>query len=959
MISALNLLDQYLFAGIPSNAAWDFIKAAWAKTTARNWDELYLEAFDQAFEEQKPILAKYGDAEIALDRAALHEVLHQDVAAAGKTLSELTDAQFVNALADALAAHQVLTIGGNSLSDDDYRQMAANLVRHATVLFKHTVETNQAAFQQALIDQSMHNAALLAETKRYLEQHFDLALQALSLVPDIKADTEAIRRKLETDVIGRAAGPSRSERLSEMAQLSRARCIDRWQAAGLPRDVAIALADDPEVGAPKPAYRPSPQHPLLVLIAELGAGKSLLAERLFQYAISLADSSPNAPVPVFLKARDCVGRLRQAVFEQTEGVGDVRRQGATVVVDGADEAVGGADELLSDCRILADSWPHTTVVLTGRPSPAFSSDVCRERMDIELLSDEESTALIQRLSGDQRFHPFEWPAPVRDAIRRPLYAILLSGYLQNPREAKPQSTGELLNYLVERSLGRANANRMSSDLLLQRLAVLSVDRAGASVPAYEIGSRDQVQALLDSRLVVERGSAIAFPLALLTEWFAAHSLANGTLDPVDLVSDRVRLERWRYPIVMFVSLFGTTEVSGILEKLAEKHPAFTSTILSEALPKWEDDRQAAPLDAEGWGSRLRTAMQAWTKGIGPIAKLIAPVSQTGELRPLGIRGDSSHLVLGWYQGSQNLPGITSIPLQDQRSRPLDWPLVTSTQPGQHPAWAWRWTRDILRDKLTQLLRGEALPLTDGPLTMERVWQISQAMIGHGSHWEHPIPLLEIESSLQRTGENTTVVLRGHVTLRPHEVDWYRQQIASLRSTGLTTIDPPYPGPDLYVSGVGWIWDEYSDEQLLRRTEKVLAAATEGYAQLVTTWFPAFEPELATAALSPARLVGMLVPPSREKTRHPEGLVLHWYWLPLERGEQSEVCIRLGTEPFDSDKHFEMLKDHIRRFRHQAASWLPVSIHHGAADKILTPNPATQFAYEWLLDDFRRISWVGR
>lgn len=790
-------------------------------------------------------------------------------------------------------------------------------------------------------DRTAEHTAVLPEMLGVLKERLPAAAEANAS----RADT--------------AAGPNRSERLSEMAQLSRARCIERWQAAGLSRDVAIALADDPEVGAPKPEYQPTQQRPLLVLVAELGAGKSLIAERLCQSAVSLATSSPDAPVPVFLRARECMGRLRSAVLEQAEGLGDVRRQGATVIVDGADETGGGSEAVLSDCRILVNFWPHTTVVLTGRPSPAFSSDVCKERVDIEPLSDEESTALIRRLSGDQHFILFEWPASVRDAIHRPLFAILLSGYLQNPQDWKPRSTGELLNYLVERSLGRADANRVSSDVVLQRLAVLSTDRAGGFVQANEIGKRDDIQALLDSRLVVERGGAIGFPLALLTEWFAAHSLANGIPDPVDLVSDRVRLERWRYPLVMFVALFGAIELSGVLEKLAEQHPAFTSTILSEALPKWEDGGEAGPLSAERWGSRVRTAMQAWARGIGPIAKLIAPVTQTGQLRPLGIRGDSSHLVIGWYHGPQDLPGVVSFSPEDQRSHPLDWPLVESMQPGRHPAWAWRWTRDDLKDRLTQSLRRKALPLANGPLVTERFWQISQAMTECGSHWAYPIPLIEIESSLRRTGENTTLSLRDRVTLGPSEVAWYRRQIVGLRSIGLTDIEPPYAQPDLEASEGVRFGNEYSDEQLLSRTKQVLVAAIDGYRQLVATWFPAFESELVTATLLPARFVGALVPPSRTRTGQPPTPILHWYWLPLERDKESSVEIQLWIDSFGYDSHFEIVRTHIHRFRHEAENWLPVSTHHGDASKILAPNPATQFAYEWLLDDLRRISWVDR
>ncbi len=958
MISALNLL----FGGVPSNAVSDLIKFAFGKATTRSWDELYSDAFDQAFEEERPRLTKYGDAEIAFDRVALNKALHQDPAASvsGKTLSELTDAQFVYALADALAEQQVLTIGGNNLSDEGYRQIAANLVRHAMALFIDTVTTNQAAFQQAMIDQSMHDAALLAETQRYLEQHFELTFQALSLLPDIKADTEAIKRKLEINAAAMGSAPrlSRSERLSEMARESRARCIERWWVVGLSLDEAIALADDPNVGAPKPEHQPNPQRPLLVLVAELGTGKSLLAEHLFQSAINLATSTSDAPVPVFLKARECIGRLRQAVLVQAEGLGDVRRQGAAVVVDGVDEAGDGADELLRECRILVTLWSHTTIVVTSRPLPAFAPDLCKgERVDVRPLSEEEATALIQRLTGKEHFRLFGWPTSIRDAVRLPLFAILLSLHLRNPHDLAPQSTGDLLAYLVERALGRTTADGSASNVLLQQLAVLSTDRAGAFVSSNEFATRDHIQQLLASRLVVERHGAVGFPLAILREWFAAYSLASGVPTPVDLVRDRTRLQLWRYPLIMFVSMFGYAQVFTVLEKLAERHPGYTSDVVSEALSGWHISGEAGLYNPREWGLWIRAAMKAWVQGIGPLASCIAPVTENGRLRPLSIYGHGDVLTMSWYHGTEDLPDIVDSWPSDQDSRPFDWPVVASTHPVQRSVWAWRWTRDSLRSNLTRLLRENALPMDDGPLLAERFWQISQAIAGRSSLWADPIPVQKAERFLQSIGENETVSLRGSITLRPSDVAWYGKQVACLRSSGMTVIEAPYPGPDLSGPSKGWIWDNYSDEQLLKRTVKVLGAAIEGYGQLVETWFQAFAPELATAALLPARLVGTLIPPPREDAERWKGPSLDWYWLPLDRSERSGIDIQLGTSLPDSWKSFEVIRNHIGQFRSQAASWLPVSIEHREASIILTPNPATKLIYEWLRNDLKRVSWV--
>ena len=77
-----DLLNKYIFSGVPSNAAWDLIKAAWGKAHNKSWEALYLESFKQAVNEAEPILVKYtgGKGEIGLNEDELSNALHRDLA---------------------------------------------------------------------------------------------------------------------------------------------------------------------------------------------------------------------------------------------------------------------------------------------------------------------------------------------------------------------------------------------------------------------------------------------------------------------------------------------------------------------------------------------------------------------------------------------------------------------------------------------------------------------------------------------------------------------------------------------------------------------------------------------------------------------------------------------------------------------------------------------------------------
>ena len=53
-----DLLDKYIFSGVPSNAAYDLIKTAWEKANHRSWEDLFLDAFQEALDEMRPRLGE-------------------------------------------------------------------------------------------------------------------------------------------------------------------------------------------------------------------------------------------------------------------------------------------------------------------------------------------------------------------------------------------------------------------------------------------------------------------------------------------------------------------------------------------------------------------------------------------------------------------------------------------------------------------------------------------------------------------------------------------------------------------------------------------------------------------------------------------------------------------------------------------------------------------------------------
>jgi hypothetical protein len=221
-------------------------------------------------------------------------------------------------------------------------------------------------------------------------------------------------------------GRERSGSLEDIGRWSRARCIASWMATGMTRPEALAFADDLSVGRPPDEVRPRPEHPLCVIVGDAGSGKSLTGERLPQEAVADSIGDPDAPIPVWLRARDVNYNLTASIAKACEGIGNPQRQGVFVVIDGVDEIGSGARTVLNEARSTVEALPGARVVITSRPLPDFER--IEETVRLPVLSSEQSLSLIESIV-QRRVTGHQWPAAISEAIRRPFYALLLADWL--------------------------------------------------------------------------------------------------------------------------------------------------------------------------------------------------------------------------------------------------------------------------------------------------------------------------------------------------------------------------------------------------------------------------------------------------------------------------------------------------------------------------------------------------
>ena len=616
------------------------------------------------------------------------------------------------------------------------------------------------------------------------------------------ADIEAMRGMLEELVEARgASGPS----VDELWRESRARCAERWRRLGLSRDEAFELADDLLVGAPSPRARMALRRPLTIVTGEIGAGKSLLLDRLFQRAVVRLREDPETPLPAFVEARDVEGRLQDAVVRKTSFLGNPREQGAAVFLDGTEEAGrAAAVRLLREARILAETWPNTVVVIAGRPLPDFVGQ--EETLSVPELDAGEQEGLIERISG-REVAPnlaYYWPRSIKEAIKRPLFATLLALDLKTQDISNPRSTGELLSGLVERVFDRAGETVDTG--VLMRLATACVDRGGP-VRATDVAATAEIARLRQTGLVLERAGAASISLQILTEWFAAQALENELVDPRQLASEFARLERWRYPLAIAVATFGYARVQEILSPIAVSAPGFASQVVSQALAYSTIRQEAPPTPPSHFAEQMRDTMASWVAGIGKMASLIAPVREDGSLETLGLgiyRGEVHDY--SWYSGQESLGNWVSLYdyLPDGNPNP-EWRRVRAVGPQRQAAWVWRYTLEDLRTQLTERLKKRRLPISGGLLLREAAWEaarmLDRSFGGHRRPEREPIPLenldhcLEIVSGYQdgQTGEVHIGDLSGRA--RTYELRYVKSEMRRLRTAGVTEMTPPWPTAD--------------------------------------------------------------------------------------------------------------------------------------------------------------------
>ncbi|WP_145948220.1 lipase/acyltransferase domain-containing protein [Paenibacillus sp. Y412MC10] len=745
----------------------------------------------------------------------------------------------------------------------------------------------------------------------------------------------------------------RVEILDREEALSKARCIARWQAAGLSKEKAQEIAQ--KVQTKFEDWSPTAERPISLLLGEFGIGKSLIADLMYQKLIEKAKLDSNCPIPIYLKASPDIASLASYVREAIEKNGDSKSDRFFIIIDGLDEVgVSIVGQILDESRAIVETWKGSRITLMSRPLPILSR--LEEARYIPRLTEEESIQIISLVSEVEVSIGFRhsWPQVVKDAITRPLFAILLGLFLKDADMMVPRSKGELLTHLVEKALSRSEINNDQTKSILNRLAVLSIDRGNVPIPKSEIATGNELHSLVASGLIIESDNKISYSLPILAQWFAAQAIGDNIKDITVLKNDLQTMEYWRYPLIIFISLFSHDIVYEKFNLIVESNPAFASGIVDEGLAEWGLSIDIVPPPALQSGERIHSTMKSWVNGIGILSKLIAPIDEDNNVLPIAVKVTEDWVTSSWYNGNKKIPNINELP---EEIHPLintdkDWLGFKGARPGRQSAWAWRWSLDDLTSRLSKILQNRSLPVDQGPIFQEEIWDTALKLTKRGSYYTGEIMLEELEEIMELSFKGYDKV---QIRNKAYEVSKIRRNLQSLRTQGAISLQSPWPGPDLNFNSGGWVWSPYSNDRLLERTRVVYSKAIDAYLQIVNDYFPMFKNRMGIYNTLPANLIGQLeIPPaSKDYSSHPG---LDWYFDPLPNGSKTSININLVLTEQVNHERVSELYDKLRLLRPKAAEW--ISSHHISQSLNIFGNfPVREIVYNWLWDDLKRVSWV--
>lgn len=719
--------------------------------------------------------------------------------------------------------------------------------------------------------------------------------------------------------------------LMNLKTSSIARCLARFTYVQIGVEVAAQMASDISVGAVDTLNN---VRGVSILVGELGAGKTLAGERAHQNAINYA-LVLGGPFPIWHRADLIQGTIENLISKCTPKSLDVAESGVHLVIDGLDETNLDYGRLLEEAQTLAASWKNTTIIFTTRPTQNIVKHPLA--LSMPMLSDDQILRLAA-LAGTAPYRLDSLPFSLREAISRPLFAILLGKAIQdNIATDAPQA---LVAHLVSDTIYRHKVTPAMQDALTE-IAIKIIDRKGR-IPIVEAPGLDSL--LTSGMLEIDRRT-IGFSLTVIGQWFAAIAIRSGKLKIATLGSEVHRLLLWRETIAMAVAVSPEETKFKLLNDVAQFAPELFAWLIEEAIPIGYTEAVAELPSENESGQQIRAAMLGSARALGKLATYVTPVRATGVLPPLGIRIERNGISSSWW-APDDFP-LNEEVMQIGSNPTWNFPHLHWERNGGQSGWAWRLVLSAIQNEMKDAMHKRSLPIAP-PLRSERDWTIARAILDFDPY-ATAISAREFSKQIERIDEISPLLECEKIMFNTTSI--FSAELIELheRLSDIEMIEVPWPQADR--TGGRSIVDNFSNAQLKERIKMIFSTAMDAHRWYSENLLRTLSGLSPTHAIRPARCDIHIL---QSGDAGVFGTTLMWSFEPLRDNEKEYVNI-----DWIDDEHFLMPNqthwDDVRALRPNS-NFFGHSHHHSILE-IFEPTPISHLVYQWLSEDLKTLKWL--
>jgi hypothetical protein len=773
-------------------------------------------------------------------------------------------------------------------------------------------------------------------------------------------------RELLLQVAGPGAALSSGDLAAALLQRSMARRAVRLQAFNL--DEAALRPYFDRIACPD-----VPKGQVVVLLGDFGAGKSEMAESWHRAAIRKLEETVLAPLPVWLRAWDLATQTIEDAVDRQVGATWRHGRGASIVVDGLDEAaVVTAQAILDGARILSRSHVGVQILVTARPGVLSATDHEREKVDAPLLPVEEALELVELAAGEPHA-TWQWTAGMRTTVRRPFFALTAGSMLG--REQAPRSEADLIRTLVENSLAsgaeRSAVTSVQTRSVLTTLAV-SLTRSGKDQLSYS-----DRQVARSSRLIADGPrSEVLFSLPIFQHWFAAQAILDGSVSPMDVVADAANFNRWRWAAAVAALSASTPEaVDELVGTWVQGNPGAAAWILKEAFSSrgaWRPEN-SGPIDPATAKTRLLKSLSIWVGALGPLAEGILQ-------SPEGDGSVATEIAVWDHQFAVRMdarrpapddvakaPSLAPLSAQDVRG----WRSWFGGQVPDGDAWPWLVIRDrIAREMIGRLTNDPYLGTPDGIWRQERRFEVARHIVRPGTWSYDDLAADEVRAASTKLLDSATWNPRSRFTssrgrtVRGAEL---LDLVGWIDSTEATQVSSHLPSADVAQPLSGWVWDFYSPERLMAFEAEVYGRACEAYEEALVHTFGQFDWSMPRSGIQPRGVILELsyhedgiqggqtpgltivpVPMPLMERLAPTGTGVVW------SNNKRVVISQTAGEDNDWERHSSTVEVIVSWLAQQDREASALGWSHTIVDNMRNPRPSSWVAANWLWEDLKSL-----